>query len=90
MLHKLPFNTHRSKPLNEVSRRGHVCVAGFDGDPEIFPQILSECERDVADFLRGHGSGKHQLRSAFTGGDGRVTGSRGGAAFLPALDRHTV
>lgn len=61
MLHKLPFNTQRSNLLNEVS---HWVTFAFpssspSGPAETlrFSESLSKCECDIADFLRGHGSG---------------------------------
>lgn len=80
MLHKLPFGALRSSPLNEVSRWVRFafppsCSSSLS-ETLRFSQSPSERERDITDFLRGHGS-EGNSSAPPPRGDGQVTARHG-------------
>lgn len=65
MLHKLPFNTLRSNPLNEVSRWVRFSIVVLvrpDGDPQNFPESV-RMWLILLIFPPGSRIRKHQLRA---------------------------
>lgn len=91
MLHKLPLNTPRSNPLNEVSRWVTFAFPSAETS-QTFPESVRTRTRDIADFLPGVTDQEASaallspLAAAGTGG----LPAAGAALGLPDLDGHSV
>lgn len=85
MLHKLPFNTHRSKPINEVRRWVTFAFPSSSPfrhrlRPSDFPRVCPNVNAILPIFSGVTDQEASALLSPHRG-DGQVTGCRGCVVF---------